>query len=680
MEKTFKYDALTHEDSFRILRLHPPQPHDSESLYAELIPCRLSESPEYEAISYAWGEPIFPEILDLPTGRLGITSNLAAALRQFRRRGGPRSLWADAVCINQHDPHEKSAQVARMSRIFRSAQWVLAWLGDADERSAAIIAALKRIAWTTRRRASGDSSLDLADPVRSFDALLSEGSPLHDLVKAVDFQGLVDFLDQRDWFRRRWVLQEAALARRFVFCCGSSVLTLSHFSLALAAVHQFLNGSHSSLPIRDSILTADKIGKGLRRLLTISGARAIQRAEPDEEKACSDALGSGDHQESALTKARPTEDAARSQTAPDSAGPVQLTILDCVWKGPIKCSNEQDQIYALLGLNNDNRFSMIPDYTKPVESIYIEFATACLRCHDMRLLHFAGPLHFRIAPESLDISTEDLHSTLPSWVPNWNPKSIRSTLFHNAFQAGTDLGVHVSINDEDSTLGVSGIILDTIREAKQFTLVHGSRQAVDLRYEHSVLLSSILEAKAFYDEHCQSNLYLDGEENLSAFARTIIMDCSDDGDKRTLKATDLPPPFTELWRLFESVGLRAGGSTGVNLQVSLQRPPTGRAAAQQSEIEMTQRYLHVLQNTLFGHAFFVGSALRCIGLGTETLCQGDKIVLIGGLSTPLILRPVPGADTFRVVGGCYLHGFMYGEIMRESHKNLLQAQKIIKII
>ena len=88
---------------------------------------------------------------------------------------------------------------------------------------------------------------------------------------------------------------------------------------------------------------------------------------------------------------------------------------------------------------------------------------------------------------------------------------------------------------------------------------------------------------------------------------------------------------------------------------------------------MAQRYLHVLQYNLFGHAFFVTSKYSCIGLGTETLLKGDQVVLVGGLSTPLILRPVPDRELFRIVGDCYLHGFMYGEILSDAYKEIREA-------
>jgi thioesterase domain-containing protein len=41
-----------------------------------------------------------------------------------------RLLWIDAICVNQEDIPERNAQVAKMGRIYRDANHVLAWLGQ----------------------------------------------------------------------------------------------------------------------------------------------------------------------------------------------------------------------------------------------------------------------------------------------------------------------------------------------------------------------------------------------------------------------------------------------------------------------------------------------------------------------------------------------------------------------
>jgi hypothetical protein len=59
-----------------------------------------------------------------------ITANLHSALSRFRLNSHNRCFWADAVCINQVDPEEKSRQIPLMPRIYRNASKVLVWLGS----------------------------------------------------------------------------------------------------------------------------------------------------------------------------------------------------------------------------------------------------------------------------------------------------------------------------------------------------------------------------------------------------------------------------------------------------------------------------------------------------------------------------------------------------------------------
>ena len=85
----------------------------------------------YEALSYVWGQPVLNCPLFLSDGScIGITSNLDRALRNLRYLKCPRSLWTDAVCIDQANNKEKAVQIPMMVRIFRGATRILAWLGE----------------------------------------------------------------------------------------------------------------------------------------------------------------------------------------------------------------------------------------------------------------------------------------------------------------------------------------------------------------------------------------------------------------------------------------------------------------------------------------------------------------------------------------------------------------------
>ncbi|KAJ3564410.1 hypothetical protein NPX13_g7853 [Xylaria arbuscula] len=98
----------------------------------------LNDKPSYTALSYTWGARTEGRTLKIrPDGKwisksieLPITDNLFRALRRLRRPLKTHVLWVDAVCINQEDISERSAQVALMEEIYSNAGFTAIWLGD----------------------------------------------------------------------------------------------------------------------------------------------------------------------------------------------------------------------------------------------------------------------------------------------------------------------------------------------------------------------------------------------------------------------------------------------------------------------------------------------------------------------------------------------------------------------
>jgi hypothetical protein len=125
-------------DVIRLLRLLPSD-DTSSRLSCELFEFPLQASDEnyqpYEALSYVWGGEEKPCSVLIDELRLGITSNLDAALRRLRHKCLPRVLWIDAVCINQYDNKEKEGQIRFMTIIYAKASRVLVWLGEAADAS-----------------------------------------------------------------------------------------------------------------------------------------------------------------------------------------------------------------------------------------------------------------------------------------------------------------------------------------------------------------------------------------------------------------------------------------------------------------------------------------------------------------------------------------------------------------
>ncbi|RWA07142.1 hypothetical protein EKO27_g7968 [Xylaria grammica] len=103
------------------------------------------DRPSFEALSYCWGEAqpeeeIYVHVVNKAQSgdydaTMSIRPNLATALKHLRDPTYSRTLWIDALCINQQDLVETNRQVARMGSIYALATRVVAWLGLATPTS-----------------------------------------------------------------------------------------------------------------------------------------------------------------------------------------------------------------------------------------------------------------------------------------------------------------------------------------------------------------------------------------------------------------------------------------------------------------------------------------------------------------------------------------------------------------
>lgn len=131
----FKHTRLdcTNPRAFRTLELLPSRDHDAV-VRCELRHCTLDEDIRFEAMSYAWGAPDpKSDILINGPNVLGVTRNCYEALLHLRYKFRRRTLWVDAICIDQHEndesTRERNHQVMFMSDIYAKAEKVVVWLG-----------------------------------------------------------------------------------------------------------------------------------------------------------------------------------------------------------------------------------------------------------------------------------------------------------------------------------------------------------------------------------------------------------------------------------------------------------------------------------------------------------------------------------------------------------------------
>lgn len=175
------YQPLDPEDQqIRVAVLEPGSGSDAIKirLRVESLLKDNAEEPQFEALSYAWGNELSPHTIQVHDHVMSVGLNLEQALRQFRYPDKERILWVDALCINQADVHERNSQVQIMGRIYSSANTVLVWLGCEDQ---ADVEAMEMIMKT----------------------------------KFLDYQVFQTLtrIFERPWFCRVWVVQEFILAR-----------------------------------------------------------------------------------------------------------------------------------------------------------------------------------------------------------------------------------------------------------------------------------------------------------------------------------------------------------------------------------------------------------------------------------------------------------------------------------
>jgi hypothetical protein len=119
--------------SIRLLRLKPSTDQSAE-IHCELFEYPLqdcSKSHLYEALSYVWGESQKKLHIVIYGYSFDVTDNLYKALLELRNHISERTIWVDAICINQADWIEKGDQIKMMAKIYGQAARVIVWLGEA---------------------------------------------------------------------------------------------------------------------------------------------------------------------------------------------------------------------------------------------------------------------------------------------------------------------------------------------------------------------------------------------------------------------------------------------------------------------------------------------------------------------------------------------------------------------
>lgn len=396
--------------------------------------------------------------------------------------------------------------------------------------------------------------------------------------------------------------------------------------------------------------------------------------------------------------------------ATDDKEQPQSRLLDllCMTRTSLATDN-RDKVYALLGLAEDEvAKSIIPNYgpDNTTARLYIDVACKIVEAglgHE--LLHHAG--------------SDNRTPGLPSWVPDWTFQS-RSALRKDLYQSMGTTQPRLRLVDKDDArpkLVARGVVLSSIKFAGMAWRYysHDDEQPNFASFQNK----PDFEIPPFNDEDGRNvilTMALIAAEDLgsvekryadegvkAAIARNLAADCSWRGKRigalrsstsLTSDDQDLASEFPDALEAFQSF-YKEGPESEADLEkpgirvhqtaifkwlmdfdeekeddlqrrmvpysVSMQEASRGRRyAALSGKSIKKKREDKKLGKTEFGmdDRGFIAN----VPWNAE---KKDLIVMLEGFSTPFVVRKVDGSDEFQLIGDCYVHGVMDGELLRD---------------
>jgi hypothetical protein len=312
-----------------------------------------------------------------------ITRNLFEGLLRIRDSHARERLWVDAVCINQDDVLERSAQVQMMSRIYATAAMVYVWLGEGesdeiDEEAFAVLSCFSTDEDHEHLHRTHDlegRSIDICALRKPAYWLIAFGEPgdggKERLMSALEMI-LRSFgkIALRRVFKRRWIAQELYFARAPLLCWGHYTLPFEEFENSLRGLDFF------------------------RSMFKALSQKMLENGEDGTDTAGVQAV--------ILTLVlviRPIRELRKG-------GQSDITTIASLCNS-MKCTDPLDYLYALLSL--DKSYSISADYTLSAVSAYTRFATD--------LVH-RGLAHVVLANCAANFGNNEVLDALPTWVPD----------------------------------------------------------------------------------------------------------------------------------------------------------------------------------------------------------------------------------------------------------------------
>lgn len=654
----FSYSPLRSDE----IRLIKPLSRASEPLSFEIVHVSLFSKPDYVALSYTWGPRDNRHQISLSGRSLSIRKNLNDALQQIQSsKLVHKYLWLDAICINQGTDEdaleERSIQITLMKQIYEQAAKVLVWLGkpvnETNNRLAFPMmryfrklhnAGLKKARpyrpwwWPHKSRTHGE---DVADFLRTIEA--RNDKRIFDVPGSQTHRGWLGIIAlwKSPWWTRTWVFQEATIPEPYktVYITGVAVLPIQSKVIFLCGDQQADWGDLSvSYMVAASLLSTP----GLE----------------------TDILVGATNEAAKLMSFR----ARRIQEVPSSF----LDILELFRH--TKCADPRDKVYAPMYLApEDVRDYIRPNYaSQTVLDVYVDVVRYCLgQAGDE--LEFLGHVLYSEAAQLVQ-TPQGVKSTLPSWVPNFSANTRLFPIPKYLCVPAKVAGRAVTLIDRRALPNHN---LSRIPAYRPLGWETRSPKRPLIQGNHTLLISGV------YVDVLKDIIPNTGPdlEAIRTFARTRSRKWAMD---MKFEYRPTGEGYSDAWNRMAALDvvydeLGRPSERGCKLDHAFMRKPRAELSLTEYRYQMNMR-----------EARDRASAQRNIGLSQgdyllmipNTAVVGDTIWALTGGKVLYILRPVVenvdhgAAHQYRIIGECYAHGLMDGEISRRVHTGEMKFQDI----
>jgi hypothetical protein len=607
------YALQSHAEEIRLLQLQPGRWADPISCTFKIISLN-DPHPKYDALSYVWGPQGNRWEISLEGQCTLVTNNLFKALRRLRRAKDVRTIWVDALCINQTDPNEKAAQVAIMSKIYKRTSTTWIWLNDYQTvpptpRDIQTVEETNDLIWYGQELS--DAGIDggygafavVLDFACSHKRHLNEiplftteetpgGAKLKIARESVlhAFQAFTEVVNV-DWWRRVWVIQEAVLPSLAMMLLGSIHMPWEAFAMAATYLRMHTKCCQNWLS------SAPELANVFERF-TISVM------------------------EIGWTR--------QSRQVDDSLSYYSLHHL--LWQ--YRChsaTDSRDKVYALLSFLADGEANgeLAPDYTLSRKEVYKRAVM-----YDVRTTKKLNILQGQRGQMPAS-------SGLPSWIYDWSAPvdgkewlNERQRLRNDDYKASGDEPVSISC-DSNYVLSLDGILVDTVCTVGP----QGSNSRAMI-----VAISVWLQMAGLPGQ--DRELYVGGGDRSTAFWRTVTRDYTFNENMDPQRISNADEHIVAASKWWNSV-----------------------VDHNQSATTLEKKFEFLVAGTAAGQQFFL-TTKGYMGMGNPQI--GDRVFVLMGGDVPFVLRPGEKDEAyFFVIGDCYVHGIMDGEVLGRKRQPVI---------